>query len=63
MPLQPWLVLLRLHRKNITLQLITLAVTKPVWNSLSIKNHIILKSVNSFAKQSIYRFLHDTSCH
>ena len=55
--LNPWLVPFRSYEISIILQLITVAVRK----HLSIKNRIIMKSVNWFAKQSIGWFLCDAS--
>ena len=56
--LYPWLVLLRLQRTNIILQLITVAVFKACSEPpYSKKLHHIEIS------QSIYWFLHDTSFH
>ena len=57
MMLHPWLVPFRSYEISIILQLITVAVRK----HLSIKNRIIVKSVNWFAKQSIGWFLCDAS--
>ena len=44
-------------------QLITVAVIKVYLETLSVKIRIIQKSVNWFAKQSVYWFLYDASFH